>query len=556
MHSDRSSLHPRPASPGPAPIPSARPRRWPKGRHVSPPAGRRVPAILVLLNLVGCAGQAGQPSPNPADERPIRIDGEWDDWANREPIWRSANEQTGPAHSLQAVGTAHDDGAFYLRLTLASETNLQAMPGTLRLTLDADGPAAGPEIDGLPGADHVIAFSSRTASNQRIGIRHRLAADTLWTHAYDIGLHYGPTHSDRHFEIRLGRRPSRGAPLGPSVRFRIATIDEADRVVAITPVLTHEFTPATRGVPLVSTGTLDRPPGTSLRVITWNVGDRTILERPERFRQALRVLAPDAILLDELHPDITPDDLRGLVAGVGGEPWTVVLGTSGGRQRTAVMARQRFHATVAPALRRVDYPDSLQDLRGLPMSRQMAADLVGAPVDGIPMVGGIIETEGRRVLLVAVDLLCCGSLRGPEERARRMTALRLNEAIRAALAPNRIDAVVIGGDLNLVGTRRPLELLGRSLDPISRADLTVVPTPRLTGLSNATWEDPGPFPPGRLDYLLVSGSVLTIRRAFPFHPGDLSADARARLGLDSVAATDHLPVVADLTLTRAPNGRP
>jgi endonuclease/exonuclease/phosphatase family metal-dependent hydrolase len=77
---------------------------------------------------------------------------------------------------------------------------------------------------------------------------------------------------------------------------------------------------------------------------------------------------------------------------------------------------------------------------------------------------------------------------------------------------------------------------------------------RLDGVSTTTWRAPGPFPPGKLDYLFVSASRLEVLRSFAFDPADLSPAARRRLGVrtEDGAVTDHLPVVADIRVRQVP----
>jgi hypothetical protein len=110
-------------------------------------------------------------------------------------------------------------------------------------------------------------------------------------------------------------------------------------------------------------------------------------------------------------------------------------------------------------------------------------------------------------------------------------------------------SVVIGGDLNLVGSTAPLDSLVRGLD--GGKDLAAVDTYRLSDGSMATWRNAGQvFTPGRLDYLLVPSSAFIPVRAFPFDVGELSDSLRERLGLDpedSVLTSDHLPLVVDLS---------
>ena len=108
---------------------------------------------------------------------------------------------------------------------------------------------------------------------------------------------------------------------------------------------------------------------------------------------------------------------------------------------------------------------------------------------------------------------------------------------------------MIGGDLNIVGSRTPLFTLVRRLD-VDGSDLAPVDAERLGERTLTTWRNPNDvFTPGRLDYLLVSDAVVSTSNAFVFATEDLDEGTLAELGLEpglSLALSDHLPVVADL----------
>ena len=66
-----------------------------------------------------------------------------------------------------------------------------------------------------------------------------------------------------------------------------------------------------------------------------------------------------------------------------------------------------------------------------------------------------------------------------------------------------------------------------------------------------TWRDArSSFSPGKLDYIVYSDSVLELRNAFSLETTLLSTEDLKRYGLrpmDTLDASDHLPVVADFT---------
>ena len=74
---------------------------------------------------------------------------------------------------------------------------------------------------------------------------------------------------------------------------------------------------------------------------------------------------------------------------------------------------------------------------------------------------------------------------------------------------------------------------------------------QLDSRSNTTWSNSaGFFVPGRLDYLLAADAALETAHSFVFDSADVAARQLAKLSLrpsDSAEASDHFPIVADLT---------
>jgi len=136
-------------------------------------------------------------------------------------------------------------------------------------------------------------------------------------------------------------------------------------------------------------------------------------------------------------------------------------------------------------------------------------------------------------------------------------------------------AVVILGDLNLVGGPQPLQTLisgdianeekfGADFAPDwDSTPLTDAhPKHNITGGDDWTWRDDGSqFKPGRLDYMIYTDSVLEATKSFALNTTLMSDEDLAAAGLekfdvakDSVGKEfDHLPLVVDFLFT-APDG--
>lgn len=186
---------------------------------------------------------------------------------------------------------------------------------------------------------------------------------------------------------------------------------------------------------------------------------------------------------------------------------------------------------------------------------------------GMSATGGWLEVQGQEILFVPFDFQSAGYLDSPQDRLRVVQAETLVHhvvrAVRARPPQAPPAAVVLGGDLNLVGGTGPLERLVADLAPVG-LDLRVADLRRLGTGSHTTWRDArrGPFAPGILDMTLFSRGPLEQAGGFVFATEDLNAEELAELGLDrsaSPAASDHLVLVTDLLVAPpdpAPGGAP
>jgi len=136
-------------------------------------------------------------------------------------------------------------------------------------------------------------------------------------------------------------------------------------------------------------------------------------------------------------------------------------------------------------------------------------------------------------------------------------------------------AMIVLGDLNIVEGIQPLQTLidgdiqdeakfGADSPPDwDGTDSTDQdPLHNVVGPANWTWYNPGPFPPGRLDFIISTDSVFTAAYRYVLNTTTMSAAELAATGLqvnditiDSVGlAFDHLPLVVDFRAPAPPTG--
>lgn len=536
---------------------------------------------------------------------PVRTDGVFDDWEGVQP---AANDRAGDAPrgspvDLGSVSLRDDPRFLHILIDLGRTVTAQGMAGSVEVVLDTDGDAAtGGSYGGVEGADLAIVLSRDAGADGNrhgagVGIRRiRPEGAGEVEGSAGVGLLVAPTHSSDRFEVRVrrglvdearrevGGGADAGASLvnrtGPPLALAMDSVVagrlrfvRGGEILDETPLFSHTLATEPGGEPpLLEAADVARARGAH-RVVVWNVSDRSFRENRRAFQRVLAGLGADVVLLDEVYADVTMAELgrfgEGVVDGGGGgaartpAEWTWWLSSGGGRQRTVVGARGLDLRGEASLSRVYHAPGALEgwlgevgDEPGAP-GMALPSELAMAEEEGgLSATGAWVAIEGRDVLFVPVDLLSAGYDGSPRDRLRELQARTLNRAVAAALAERPAAGLVIGGDLNLVGSARPLDELRRGLGSdggdldASARDLSVVRPERLRDRSLATWRSTwrdDPFSPGRLDFVLYRSAVLEVARAFVFEAADLSADALRELGLreSDTDHSDHLPLVVD-----------
>jgi hypothetical protein len=497
------------------------------------------PFAVAAVVATACGGGDGAESNGPL----IVIDGEFADWDTVPPLLVDPSENGPGAVDLGEVRVESDDSAVYFALDFGRTVNAQAMQGSVLFELDTDGdPRTGVQDSGMAGADRVIIFSApRPFSADAVG-SGMLTDDPG---VYGIGFDYAPTWASRYFEVRIDRAVFTVDTLRGRLSYVTPDRETADETDEFTVALRP---PVGRSASRADATAVSRSPDAEFRLLSWNVGDHGPVTAADAFDRLVSALSPDVILLDEVSRDIDREWFERRFAALGGD-WTVVRGTSGGRQ-TALIA-SRLPLEPVASLANVEYADSIYELSEIAF-RQLQIDLATGPADRMPVLGAVLEAGPSRLLLVTLDLPCCGYAGSAEDRARIIMADAVNRAVSTAVADGDIDGVVVAGDFNLVGSRAPLDRVLPGLDPAG-GDLVPVPALRLNRASAATWWNPSDrFPPGRLDWVLHSSTLEPVR-AFVFDVSDITAAAAQSLGLDagdSDAVSDHRPVIVDFAVRR------
>lgn len=446
---------------------------------------------------------------------------------------------------------AMDEHFAYFRVSVENEQfALQAAPETVAVALDIDGDSStgrytylgkdskgreqklgidfeiqlSPLDDAGGVAKKGVAFYSMDTLGKRT-LLAREPRDVMFT----------PTYAAPWYEFRLSRHivsaahlPQKGLFSTGLVKGTFCLLDRQGSIVGYADPfgISSPPAPAASDRPFVVTEEVPRQGPDELRIMSYNVYKSRPLTRPETFKRIFESVNPDIVLVQEWDGDVAV--LKSWFTALVPSPtaWSVVASPQGD---VAIISRHgtfRFGSESAPAV------------EGMPRS-----DKPWSP----RWVGATVETPLGKIAVGSVHMKCCGSSTGPEDELRRREAQSINEAMAAGLTQSPANMIILGGDLNLVGSRPPLDMLRAQLD--HGDDLLVVDPTVLGDTAKYTWVDgQSEFSAGRLDYLTYSASTMELTRAFVLDTQIMSDEALFRSGLarEDTLGSDHLPVIIDV----------
>lgn len=292
-------------------------------------------------------------------------------------------------------------------------------------------------------------------------------------------------------------------------------------------------------------------PDESFRVVSWNVSGDSFVTHSVSFRAVMNYTRPDVLLLDEVFPGTGEAALQQVLFAVdpaGSTPWNIDIGVSGGRQRGVIASRWPLEALPEFALVQA-YPEKpRQRLEGRMAPEDLLPTRYGMD-GGIPVNGSVIHIGQKKLLVVTLDLQCCGGAYDDwQEYRRRIEAREIRRLINRIISKRRIDAVVLAGDFNAVATPVP-RLLASGRYRIPQSYLRAVEIYHIDGVTDWTWDGRGtPFASSALDGQYFSRHSLLLRAAYIFDSEDLDSQTLAEFGMQantSVVLSDHRPLVVD-----------
>lgn len=444
---------------------------------------------------------------------PILLDGRFSEWP-------------------PAVSGAGSPAHVYLQMILPNPVNLQGLEIPMTLALDWDNESqTGNTVGTLSGVDLEVLFSPGGR-----GVKVRRSCDQGKQSWDTVGLVFSPTVASDRFEFRFPRMLKLDDSTLQATRempWQLTWQD--DRTAHGTANIASMLPDATP----ITGNTLTAPTTPSIRVMTWNLEKGNLIKQREGVTRIFAAIQPDIVLVQEILDGQTAEDLADVLEdAMPGTTWTAMLSPRSGNIKSGIASR----------------------LPAKPIASFNNLKRRGESRGHVRAVGLTITVPGvGNVLAVSAHLKCCGVAGGPEDLKRIGEVMAIRRAVIAASKSVNYKGIVIGGDLNLVGGLLPLQLLiaqgeGLIADTDTLGDLLVVEALQPDGQGVQTWQEDGQsYTPGQLDYLMVTESSLKPESAFVLDTSDLSLSLLEEHGLqliDTAQASDHLPVVVDLSPTK------
>lgn len=462
----------------------------------------------------------------------ILIDGEFADWQSNSPLFMDGQGDDGISQIDFGSLWVYDDSRFlYINIEVGEEINLQD-GNEVNLLIDTDNNAS----TGLTA--HGIGAELSYTFGQREGVVYPGNSQLQIFHS-DIDLVSAPTVSSDQFELVISKDVTfLGQSLfaGDSIRIVIRDVDNNGDLLPDAQGGVLYGLNNTRPVTLPSYS-LAKQDSQHFRVLSYNVLNDGLFD-PSRTAAMARVLAaikPDLIGFQEIYNNNSQqvaNEIENILPSATGEQWYHQ------QQGSDIIAISRY-----------------------PILGHYGIDNNGA------FLIDMTEAIGSELLFIVAHPPCCSNNEGRQQEIDAIMAfVRDVKSGTGVLQLEDRTPILIVGDMNLVGYKEQLRTLltgdivneqtyGPDFSPDWDTTALEDAQPLTTGLPmKFTWfRESSSFSPGRLDFIVYSGSVMEMVNQFTLFSRGLSQDSLSAYQLlaeDAIVASDHLPVVADFSVVQ------
>lgn len=451
---------------------------------------------------------------------PVLLDEDFSEWNTVTPTVDSDNDGLQNGIDFKNLWLSSDAEYVYIRIQIGKEIEFQDN-NDLVFFIDIDND----QNTGFP--THGIGADLRYFPGLRNGIAVIDGFNYTVFHN-DIGLISSPTVSADEFEILIRRESIiSGRPLDFGSQIRMVWTEDAlggDRLPDSGSVLYELNNTPMELLPVE----FDKKDPSHLRIISHNALRDGMFEggsRKASFERLLMAANPDIIGYQEIY-DHTAEEVKEFVQDVLPGTW---------------YARSRF-------------PD-VHLISRYPITNSRSINGNGA---------FLVDVDGRKMLVINAHLPCCeNDFDRQREVDHIMSFIRECQNGTGEFDLEVNTPIVILGDMNLVGDRQQQQTLldgniineseyGPDFTPDWDGTNLEDASPVATGIPAAvTWvQEFSSFSPGRLDYIIYTGSQMSLQNTYGFNTATMTQDQLNETNLlwfDSFNASDHLLCVSDFS---------
>ncbi|MEL6252339.1 MAG: endonuclease/exonuclease/phosphatase family protein [Bacteroidota bacterium] len=466
----------------------------------------------------------------------IILDEVYDDWAN---IPELASDPIGDQGSsvidFGKLWMSNDEDFLFFRIEVGPEINLQDN-NEVKLYLDTDNDLNTGLSSGGIGADLVYHFGGR---NGEVFIN----GGSVSIYHSDIFLVSSPTVTSSQFEIAISRDAEvQGQRLFIGNEIKVLfknNILGADQIPDASGGLSYTFT--TQAPAPLPAYSIDKLDPSHVRVLSYNVlrDDLFAQDKQVNYSRILQAINPDLIGFQEIYQQGSSQTASKVASLLSNSP------------------SQWYHAKIEPDI--------------VALSRYPILASYSIPPGGNGAF--LIDMDPYEVLFIVAHPPCCSNNTGRQAEIDGIMAF-IRDAKNGTglinLANN--SPIILAGDMNLVGLNQQVQTLltgdisdeatyGNAFTPDwDNSPLDDVKPPITDYPLTMTWyNENSSFSPGRLDYIVYSGSVIHLKNSYTlFSPALSQSDLNAYnlQANDVVRASDHLPLVADFQFGTSTSIRP
>ena len=459
----------------------------------------------------------------------IILDENTDDWQNITTVYEDP-QNSGDQVNIDFIklSVTNDSNNLFMLIELSDEIILQEF-NDIVLYIDSDNSTASGKLYQGIGADIEFEFGARQG-------KFYYQTSTFPISQFDIGLKSSPTVSSTKFEIALDRSARyNSVELFPAETIKIIfgqSVEDADQLPDEPGGVEYTFT---NDAVYDQNYRLGKNKQVDMRIMSYNVhtDDIFLQSLSGNFERIISAASPDIIGFQEIY-NHTSAETAALIE-------SIIPSGNGG---------QWYHAKALPDI--------------VVVSRYMIKSVFQVDGNGAFLLDLRPDFDSDLLLLNAHPPCCQNVEARTNELDNLMSFVRNAKDDGGELTIEEYTPIVILGDMNLVSSSQTQQILttGNIVDNntygpdfIPDWDNTAFDDakPLTTGVPMTfTWySESESYSPGRLDYIVYSGSVLNLENSFALFTLGMESDSLSDHGLQSrdvVDASDHLPVVADFRI--------